>query len=393
MTTSDGGGSGAGEVTRSDSMVEDPDDVDSDTDDARRWSSVSVGSRHACAIDVDGRLYCWGENDQGQLGLGVATPDHVFGLTQVVAGGQVWIQVTAGGEHTCALDEIGSLVCFGAGSDGQLGHGSEEGSPTPVAVVGPASWHEVTAMAAHTCGMAHDDTLWCWGRNDHAQVGVIDADRVLAPRSVGSGITWSSVAGGRAHTCAVRLDTRRSYCWGNPCDMKLGMHFQDCVPVAEPVPGVSDIEALASSPAGTYALRSGGDVYRWGAFKEAFGHVVVYPEPFPYDRGGWSGVAAGVGGHGHTCFLDEDAEIWCYGQNDLGQLGRASDRDGPIAAAGPWRAIAVGGDQSCAIRIDDDSLWCWGDLRIGPDADICPLDPASVDLTTPVSVCGQSDRR
>src|SRR5262249_6631134 len=83
--------------------------------------ATSTIGRHTCARTVAGTLWCWGKNDWGQLGNGTTTnsPSPV----QINALGTNVVEVAVGGSHTCARKSDNSLWCWGINEDGELGNG------------------------------------------------------------------------------------------------------------------------------------------------------------------------------------------------------------------------------------------------------------------------------
>jgi len=139
---------------------------------------------HTCAVKVDGSLWCWGDNDAGQLGLGDTsrrnTPQMVAGITDVVS-------VSSGGAHTCAIKVDGSLWCWGNNEYGQLGLGYSGGSTnTPHFVTSGVS--SVSLGYEHTCAVKTDGSLWCWGHNGYGQLGLGDNAWRNTPRIVLGGV-------------------------------------------------------------------------------------------------------------------------------------------------------------------------------------------------------------
>jgi alpha-tubulin suppressor-like RCC1 family protein len=131
-------------------------------------SAVSAGEAHTCAVDRTGRVSCWGANDRGQLGTGAAGPD----LPAPTAVGGLpgpAVTVSAGGAHTCASLKDGRIFCWGANESGQLGDGStdDRGLPAPVAGVSGT----VEAGQAHTCAFTADGHAACWGADTSGQLG------------------------------------------------------------------------------------------------------------------------------------------------------------------------------------------------------------------------------
>jgi len=103
---------------------------------AKKITSIAVGGFHACALASDGTVYCWGKNNHGQLGDG-SKNDSLVPVAVDVSGvltGKELISITAYSNHTCALSSDGDAYCWGENDDGELGNNSNEDSNIPVAV-------------------------------------------------------------------------------------------------------------------------------------------------------------------------------------------------------------------------------------------------------------------
>jgi alpha-tubulin suppressor-like RCC1 family protein len=154
-------------------------------------------------------LSCWGDNTDGQLGLGDylarAAPAQVN-----VAGVSTWSSVTAGYYTTCAIAatgvQAGRLYCWGW--DGQLGDNQPANNQNaPVLVdTGTDTWSAVSEGDTTTCAVRSDGTRWCWGDNTYGQAGgpANTPLSYIAPRQVGGSTGWSQVAVGKSVACAVR---------------------------------------------------------------------------------------------------------------------------------------------------------------------------------------------
>jgi alpha-tubulin suppressor-like RCC1 family protein len=138
------------------------------------WSAVAAGDAHSAAISSDGLLWTWGANDAGQLGNGsggtVATP------AQVASGpGQpaAWSTLSAGSCHTAALARDKTLWAWGCNGSGQVGNGMTQAAYRPVSpsAGAPARWLAASAGGCHTLAIAEDGTLWAWGCNTDCQLG------------------------------------------------------------------------------------------------------------------------------------------------------------------------------------------------------------------------------
>ena len=188
--------------------------------------AITAGREHTCGLRADGAAYCWGNNSQGQLGGG--TSGDTSDVPVAVAGGLVFKAISAGGYHTCALTTGGAAYCWGSDSTGQLGRGTGAGlSATPVAVVGGQSFQSIGAGRYSSCGITTGGAAYCWGSNEFAQIGngVGRGGSVTSPTAVAGGHTdFVAVTVGRRHACAV--GPSGAYCWGSNVLGALGDDLQ-----------------------------------------------------------------------------------------------------------------------------------------------------------------------
>ena len=97
-------------------------------------SQISAGNNHSLALDSEGQIYAWGANYNGQLGNGDTTSSNtpVKVDTSGVLAGKTISQISAGGVHSLALDSEGQIYAWGYNDNGQLGNGDTTDSNTPV---------------------------------------------------------------------------------------------------------------------------------------------------------------------------------------------------------------------------------------------------------------------
>jgi alpha-tubulin suppressor-like RCC1 family protein len=181
------------------------------------WTAVSAGGNHPCGRRANGRLYCWGSDDDGQLGDGNPAADRAT-PTLVAGGATTWVQVSAGAAHTCGRQRSGQLLCWGEGTLGALGQGTSlPDQLAPVPVVGGPVWTTVDAGGDNTCARRRTGRLFCWGPGFSGQIGNGGSgaeSQVNAPAEVMGGATdWTAVSVGSGHSCA-RITTGRLFCWG-----------------------------------------------------------------------------------------------------------------------------------------------------------------------------------
>ena len=216
---------GAAEIPWPDAL--DPDAVRAATVGA---TSVAAGGAHSCVVTSLGGVYCWGENSSGQLGDDNAPADSATAVPASDNGdlSGVAVQVAAGEAHTCALDYDGSVFCWGDNSAGQLGIGGgpDQPVPTQVAELAGRVIVEISAGAEHSCAIDEKGLAWCWGDNSAGQLGTPDkparSDEPV-PVSTDTGMTGPVVdidAGGYS-TCAATTEGA-AFCWGADGNGQLG---------------------------------------------------------------------------------------------------------------------------------------------------------------------------
>ena len=182
------------------------------------WASVTAGGGHTCATRTGGTLWCWGFNVYGQLGIGNTTgQDLPQQVTTPTPGG--WASVAAGDRHTCATLISGKLWCWGGNGYGQLGIGSdvEQDLPRQVTTPAPRGWASLTAGSFHTCATRTGGTLWCWGWNVFGQLGLGNHTEQDRPRQV-SGCAHPGTLPRAARASRSRI---RRPSWPHPADPSL----------------------------------------------------------------------------------------------------------------------------------------------------------------------------
>ncbi len=193
------------------------------------FKALSAGATHTCGISEDGTSYCWGGNWHGQLGVGSFDGEPGASCCRTapaqVAGPTKFAQISAGGIHTCGLSTTGEVFCWGNENDGRLGVGSLEkrDRPSPAAVIGSLRFSSVSARGWHSCGLARSGAVYCWGSDSDGQLGDGRAG-LISPDPVRSASeqVFREVSVGSIHTCAIAQDGH-AYCWGSNKFGQLGV--------------------------------------------------------------------------------------------------------------------------------------------------------------------------
>jgi alpha-tubulin suppressor-like RCC1 family protein len=192
------------------------------------FTKVSCAGESCCALRDGGALYCWGSNTDGNAGVNRTANGPVVAPTQVTANGD-FTSVSVGAAHSCAIRGDGTLWCWGRNNDGELGLGSARvAQRQPVRVGSANDWTSVSAGQQHTCGIRRGGLLFCWGGNGSSQVGVgreapdgvvLVIDQPLEVELTGG---WGSVVAGGFHTCARKDRAPDLMCWGRASSGQLG---------------------------------------------------------------------------------------------------------------------------------------------------------------------------
>ena len=149
---------------------------------------VAAAARSTCAAKATGGVFCWGANEVGQLGSGAANPTPNPSPTAV--SGLDAIALWAGSAHACAVRRGGTVACWGAGYQGQIGDGQPRAAaatatPAPAAVSGITNAIGVGTGGNHSCATTATGNILCWGDNKHGENGNGGAgDQQLSPESV-----------------------------------------------------------------------------------------------------------------------------------------------------------------------------------------------------------------
>ncbi|HEX6273555.1 MAG TPA: hypothetical protein VFZ53_10950 [Polyangiaceae bacterium] len=340
----------------------------------RGVSDVALGENHGCAI-WNARVYCWGDNTFGQLGVGGTEASLA---PQALALDGSWSGVAAGTHHSCALDERGRVACWGSNDRGQLGTGDRDPRDVPEFVDLPERARFVTTHFSHTCALLEDSTLHCWGKNDEGELGQHDelygedptvAD-ALGPVAVPG--SFRAVDAGQGHTCAIR-DDGALFGWGRNSEHELGEAAGLQIRVPIQIGSDDDWLAVEAGQDHTCALRGDLSAHCWGyntAFEENEGAplgiagatLVTSPRRLP-NAGNFTELRSDTF---HTCAIDVDTGLSCWGRNVEGQLG-VGDRElraEPVLVSHGYVGVAVGRFSTCAIG-QDATLGCAGKNDVG----------------------------
>ena len=134
-------------------------------------TQIAAGFFFTCALSTTGAVYCWGFNADGELGNGstINSTVPVAVSTSGALSGVAVTQITAdSGYNACALGPTGTAYCWGKNNDGQLGNNTLTSSSVPVAVtttgaLAGKTLTQITAGNDLTCALDSTGLAYCWG--------------------------------------------------------------------------------------------------------------------------------------------------------------------------------------------------------------------------------------
>jgi alpha-tubulin suppressor-like RCC1 family protein len=288
----------------------------------------SVGFVHACLVNFDGGVSCWGLNHVQQLGQ----TDGTFYYSPVSVAGLSGVQsVEVGLFHTCVITTAGGVKCWGGNDAGQIGlpSGAASSTATPTDVPVTGSIVELAAGGYHTCARRMNNEVVCWGEGPwlDPDSGAGEFMPILT--------NAQSIDAGAEHTCVV-LTSGEVRCWGYNASGVFGGLTPDYaeMPVAVPgLPAMASVQAGVMQVTGMFITFEGtmcglsratpSQVWCWGRSDRGQTGVISPSAVGPRHVEGLDGATSIAVGGQHLCALVA-GEVRCIGSNEWGQLGQWS---------------------------------------------------------------------
>jgi alpha-tubulin suppressor-like RCC1 family protein len=336
---------GLGDATNTNRSVPTTIRSNASTVSSLRFSQISAGALHTCALTLEGQAYCWGSNEYGQLGIpttisATTTPQAVRDSSGTTASTLRFSRIDTGKDHTCAITTVGAAYCWGRSLDGILGDNQSSTDRTyPGAVLdssnNPSSlvFAEISLSTEHTCGITTTNIAYCWGKGLDGRLGNnLDISNKLTPvtlkddTNADSTLRFLSITTGFNHTCGITT-SQVAYCWGSNFRSQLG----DATAGNKFVP----VRVKDSISADSVLL--------------------------------FASLSAGTR---HTCGITTDGVAYCWGDADSGKLGNnattgtsdvtsAVQQTGGAASTLRFSSISSTANHTCGITTTGLG-YCWG---------------------------------
>jgi alpha-tubulin suppressor-like RCC1 family protein len=355
------------------------------------YKYVAVGQNHTCALTVTNEIRCWGDNWAGQLGA--ASPPcgsrdcSLVPIAVQCPAGEVckFRSVAAGGDHTCAVDTNGKAWCWGedgspaAGlsSFGSLPKHAHRRTPAFTDLGVPADFVSIDTDFGHTCAVSAAQDVFCWGANFSGELGAPAA--VLSTTNaqlVRSGNRYRSVSTGMLHSCAVHATNGLVDCWGDNSDFQLTGNANSAkfITINSKVPLASrGVQFMAAGATTTCAQVSNDDTVCWGKPSHSSpigsasqGFVALtasYARSMATDL---DTCGFGFQNCARICIADLGGDLscghWKAGTSPSQLLSKVPDPQGVVVIS--WTQVDVGPNHVCAVTTRQD-VWCFGDNSFG----------------------------
>jgi prepilin-type N-terminal cleavage/methylation domain-containing protein len=293
------------------------------------WKHVSAKDEYSCGVRLGGEGYCWGYNRFGKLGLGAG----LINTTQTnptLISGYNWDIIQAGDDHTCGITDTKELYCWGRNNDGQIGDTSFINRSSPVKIGTNNDWEVIALSDYSTCGIRNGGELYCWGDNNHGEQGSgTTGGNVTSPTLVAGFNDWEyiSSSSSRASYCAIRRNGRL-YCWGENIQGALGNGGMSDVSVPTEVvredgttPGYTDWIFVSLSVATSCGIRANGLAYCWGSNDDRqLGDSTNINTAIPVKVTGgitnWRNIQINENDFG-ACAVNTAGKLYCWGYSGI----------------------------------------------------------------------------
>ena len=309
-------------------------------------------------IKNDGSLWGWGQNNKGQLGIGIALSNRSSPMQ--IGGGFDWASI--GDLHhyavSTAIKTDGTLWVWGDG-DSKQQYGKMIDRSSPVQVPG-TTWASSFTGSNHLGAIKTIGELWLWGDNSDGQLGQNDTTDSYFPLQV-PGTDWVSVTGSVKCTIATKNDGTL-WSWGHNDYGQLGQSTGEPAKVSSPVqvPGTTWTPNISTTNSNILAVKSDGTL--WGSGINWAGNIgdnTIINRSSPTQVPGSTWKYAAVGNYMQSFGIKQDGTLWSWGNNRYGGLAQNSVSPGPgnsgisspTQIPGTWVGVAGAGTDNGGVAL------------------------------------------
>jgi alpha-tubulin suppressor-like RCC1 family protein len=293
--------------------------------------SFACGSSHNLALTEDGRLYAWGSNRSRQLGLDLLEVQYLPTQVKLPTEEKI-ISVYSHGSASYALTERGRLWVWGENNDGQLGYSKSREGSTPKE--GPRFPYPVVDVApgfTHVMALTEDGSVWSWGSNGDGRLGVPNSDcessQVPIQLTFFKNLNVSRIFAGSG-TSLVLTKSGALYIWGWNNYGLLGKGPTNIFSTHEPhLIFPSGVQEVACGWSHNIVLLEDGSLWTWGnnsSHQSGFPISGFIHEPQQLELPDLEGKIRGlIAGDAFSAVVTEHGDFYVFG-NLLTTIGKKS---------------------------------------------------------------------
>lgn len=350
--------------------------------------AISSGLTHNLLLTSDGDVWAWGSNSYGECGTN-QSDESISVLTPVKVPISNVKAIATGNNFSVALKDDGTVWTWGENKNGELGIGTTDNDPhtIPLQVGGLPKIKSISANLGLIMALDEDGTVWTWGRNEWGQLGdgkpLSQQDIKMwqsQNRSYPGRVTNLSgieiISSGGTSALALKNDGtiwvwgQNSTLMGLSSGMVAGNEIGTSIPVlAQKIDNVKNIIDLGTT---SIILKKDGTVWGWGVDTNGIlgqseggvpaGYKFIYT---PVQVQGLTNIISITGGFAHAAALKNDGTVWTWGGDYSGQLGDngvASTTGSKIPYEVPIKNITLlsAGGLYTIVLSSDGNLWAWG---------------------------------
>jgi alpha-tubulin suppressor-like RCC1 family protein len=354
------------------------------------WAAFSTNTTdgHSVALDSEGRVFVWGSNSFGQLGL----DDVISRSIPVQLGTDTWLNVYAGSDLTFLIRNDYKLFAMGNNLNGRLGTGDTNTYSSPVQI-GSNSWTQISTLLG-TLGIDSLGRLWAWGNNSFGVLGLNNQINSSSPVQVGAS-SWTQVSVGLSHTAAIRLGGGL-FTWGAGANGRLGSNA--VANRSSPVQvGASSWTQISAGDDFTAGIRLGGSLFTWGANATGqlwTGNTTARSSPGLVGTSSWTQISAGAA----QLYGISASRLFAGGAGAGGRLGDNTvvNRLSPVQIGSNivWGTLPNIRNVNAMLAADSRGfLYAWGSNvngQLGDSTLIAKSSPVQIGFTFPRKISTMS---
>lgn len=392
------------------------------------FAEVSLGSNHSAAITSEGRVFMWGNNESGELGDG--TFQYKLEPIDITSNFNLDIEekivsVNLGSIHSSAVTSSGKIFTWGNNDDGQLGDNTLTEKNLPTEITNKFSYHigetisEVVLGWQHSISATYSGKIFTWGNNGSGRLGNGDSNNEFTPIEISdqfylnNGETIQKFDYGDKNSAAITSEGRL-FTWGYNTEGGLGDGTSDNRNIPTEITNNFNLdigETITEVDIGTrysLATTSTGKLFTWGSEYKSNEYGVIEPDwytpreitnQFPLNVG--EKIINIYSGNRHHAALTSEGRLFSWGYNEYGQLGdgttigRYDDLNpNPIEITGNFNLnageclldVSLGSNHSSTLT-SEGRLFMWGNNDDGQLGDGTNIDKSlPIEITTNFSL-------